>query len=182
MSFWNKTYRKVSNISRTLVGNEIVNHSDVVGAAGFNGLGKDNCKARREILMFDHWMRLILDNWRYYLVKYFLILYTSMRLVFSNFDYDEINVCQCSAWAVGFLSENSLIIYICFICYIIIQYQVTIKKFYFQMICEWICVCSCHQHARFSLWVRGVTRIELSLYEAILGRVVDSYVEANEHT
>ena len=29
----NKTYRQVSNISRTLVGTEIVDHSDVVGAS-----------------------------------------------------------------------------------------------------------------------------------------------------
>ena len=29
----NLNYRKVSNISRTLVGNKIVDHSDVVGAA-----------------------------------------------------------------------------------------------------------------------------------------------------
>ena len=28
-----KTYRQVSNIRRTLVGNEIVDHSDVVGAS-----------------------------------------------------------------------------------------------------------------------------------------------------
>ena len=28
-----KTYRQVSNITRTLVGNKIVNHSDVVGAS-----------------------------------------------------------------------------------------------------------------------------------------------------
>ena len=56
------TYRKVSNISRTLVGNEIVDHSDVVGASpvgaapttssfsnwtsGFNTLRKDNCMPR----------------------------------------------------------------------------------------------------------------------------------------
>ena len=30
-----KNYRKVSNISRTLLGNEIVDHSDVVGASPF---------------------------------------------------------------------------------------------------------------------------------------------------
>ena len=30
---FNRYYRKVSNIRRTLVGNEIVNHSDVVGAS-----------------------------------------------------------------------------------------------------------------------------------------------------
>ena len=29
----NKTYRKTSNIRRTLVGNDIVDHSDVVGAS-----------------------------------------------------------------------------------------------------------------------------------------------------
>ena len=29
----NYTYRQVSNISRTLIGNEIVDHSDVVGAS-----------------------------------------------------------------------------------------------------------------------------------------------------
>ena len=29
----NSKYRKVSNISRTLVGNKIVDHSDVVGAS-----------------------------------------------------------------------------------------------------------------------------------------------------
>ena len=28
-----KTYRKTSNISRTLVGNKVVNNSDVVGAS-----------------------------------------------------------------------------------------------------------------------------------------------------
>ena len=32
-SFTNRYYRKTSNISRTLVGNEIVDNSDVVGAS-----------------------------------------------------------------------------------------------------------------------------------------------------
>ena len=61
---WNN-YCKASNISRTLVGNKIVDNSDVVGASpvgaapttsfihdltpGFNGLSKDNCKTRLEI-------------------------------------------------------------------------------------------------------------------------------------
>ena len=53
-------YGQVSNISHTLVGNEIFDHSDEVGAspvgvapttssssAGLIGLGKDNCKTRR---------------------------------------------------------------------------------------------------------------------------------------
>ena len=62
-----KYYRKVSNISRTFVGNKIVDHSDVVGASpvfilnltpGFNGLAKDNCKTRREIFVFLDWVRL----------------------------------------------------------------------------------------------------------------------------
>ena len=30
--WWKQSYRKVSNIRRTLVGNKIVDHSDVVGA------------------------------------------------------------------------------------------------------------------------------------------------------
>ena len=47
-------YHQTSNIKRTLVGNKIVDHSDVVEAlpvviildlkSGFNGLGKNNCK------------------------------------------------------------------------------------------------------------------------------------------
>ena len=32
-SIWKKKYRQVSNISRTLGGNKIVDHSDVVGAS-----------------------------------------------------------------------------------------------------------------------------------------------------
>ena len=31
--WWKKTYRKTSNISRTFVGNNIVDNSDVVGAS-----------------------------------------------------------------------------------------------------------------------------------------------------
>ena len=72
-------YRKLSNISRTLVGNKIVDHSDVVGASpvgaapttsffnltpGFSGLGKDNSMTRRETFMFWEWVRLILESWR----------------------------------------------------------------------------------------------------------------------
>ena len=65
MSSTESYYRKVSNISHTSVGNKIVDHSDLVGAApssnyifmlnltnGFNGLGKDNSKMRRESFMF----------------------------------------------------------------------------------------------------------------------------------
>ena len=149
---WRHMYHQTSNISHTLVGNEIVDHSDVVGASpvgaaphddvikwkhfprywpfmqgihrppvhspsqmpvtrsfdvlfdprlnkrlskplwgwwfempscslwrhcnklhryllsrlpGFNGLGKDNCKTRRETFMFWDLIRLILEVWRY---------------------------------------------------------------------------------------------------------------------
>ena len=59
---WFINYHQTFNIRHTLVGNKIVDHSDVVGALpcllvrlqllildltpGFNGLGKDNCKMR----------------------------------------------------------------------------------------------------------------------------------------
>ena len=67
------TNRQTSNISHTLVGNKMVDRSDVVGASpvsyifildatpGFNGLGKDNCKTRRETFMFCDLVRLILE-------------------------------------------------------------------------------------------------------------------------
>ena len=60
-SFW-RTHHISPNVSRILVGNKVVNHSDVVGASsvcaarttssfltiGFNGLDRDNCRTRRE--------------------------------------------------------------------------------------------------------------------------------------
>ena len=51
---WNPffIYRQTSNVSRILVGNEMVDHSNyifsIVITPGFNGLGKGNCKTRRE--------------------------------------------------------------------------------------------------------------------------------------
>ena len=72
-------YRKISTIRRTFVGNQIVDHSDVVGAAcrrcsnyifilnlthAFNRLDKDNSKARWETFKFWDSMRLILEIWR----------------------------------------------------------------------------------------------------------------------
>ena len=76
-------YRQVSNIRGTLVGNKIVDHSDVVGASiacrrcsnyifildltlGFIGLGKDNCKTSRETFKFGDLVRLILEILRYW--------------------------------------------------------------------------------------------------------------------
>ena len=37
---------------------------------GFNGLGKDNCKTRRETFMFGDWVRLMLENWQYYFLMF----------------------------------------------------------------------------------------------------------------
>ena len=73
-------YRQTSNIRCSRVGNTIVYYSDVVGAApsvlrsnnififdltlSFNGLGKDNCKTRRETFnKFWHLVGLILAIW-----------------------------------------------------------------------------------------------------------------------
>ena len=61
-------YHQTSNISHTLVGNKLVDHSDVVGASpvdltpGFNGLGKDNFKMRRESFKFCDLVQLILRD------------------------------------------------------------------------------------------------------------------------
>ena len=76
-------YRQTSNISYILVGTKLVDHSDVVGdacqcavpttssfsidlAPGFNGLGKENCKTRRESFKFCDLVQLILESLRYY--------------------------------------------------------------------------------------------------------------------
>ena len=69
-----ETYHQTSYISHTSVGNKIIDNSVVVGAAptnnfildltlGFNGLGKDNYKTRRETVMFGDLVRLILEVW-----------------------------------------------------------------------------------------------------------------------
>ena len=54
----NNQHRPTFDIRRTLVGNRIIDHSDVIFilnlTPGFDGLGKDNCKARREIFKFWH--------------------------------------------------------------------------------------------------------------------------------
>ena len=77
MSLSSITYRQTSNISRTQVGNKIVDHSDVVEAspvgaapttssfstwtAGFNGLDKDNSETVRETFKCSDLVRLILE-------------------------------------------------------------------------------------------------------------------------
>ena len=73
----NKMYRQVSNIRRTLVGNKIVDHSDVVGASPVGAapttssfstyiyrLSKDNCKTRWESFKLCDLVRLILETLR----------------------------------------------------------------------------------------------------------------------
>ena len=73
-------YRQISNIRRTLVGNKIVGHSCSWSIASwrcsnyifildltpdFIGLGKDNCKTRREAFQLGDLVRLILQTLRY---------------------------------------------------------------------------------------------------------------------
>ena len=65
-------YHQTSNINYTL-GYKIIDHSDVVGAElvgaapttfstpGFNELGKNRCKKRRETFQFWYLVQLILD-------------------------------------------------------------------------------------------------------------------------
>ena len=64
------TYRQTSNIRQTLLGNKIIDHSDVAGAAPsnyififgltpvFSTLHKDNCKTRWETFKFVIWCHL----------------------------------------------------------------------------------------------------------------------------
>ena len=73
----NSTYHQTSDISGTLVGSKMADHSDVVAGAapttssfststsGFNGLGKDNHKTGRETLKRWNLVRLILEIWQY---------------------------------------------------------------------------------------------------------------------
>ena len=76
----NKIYRQTSNISRPLVGNKVVEHfrcswsiawrhcSNYIFildlTPGFNGLGKYNCKTRRETFQLWGLVGLILESWR----------------------------------------------------------------------------------------------------------------------
>ena len=68
---------ETSDIRRALVGNKIVDHSDVVGACrrcsnyifilnlthSFNILHEDNCKTRWEIFKFWELVHLVLEIW-----------------------------------------------------------------------------------------------------------------------
>ena len=66
----NYDYRQVSNIKSTLVGNKIVdrrcsNYIFILHLTpGFIGLGKDNCKTRRETFKFWDLVRVILKSLR----------------------------------------------------------------------------------------------------------------------
>ena len=79
--YYDIDYRKTSNISRTSVGNIIVDNSDCSWSTacrrcsnyififnltpGFNGLYRDNCKTRQETFKFRDSVRLILEVLRY---------------------------------------------------------------------------------------------------------------------
>ena len=67
-------YHQTSNISYTLVGSKIIdpscacwrcsNYNFVLDwTHGFNGLGKDNCKMKRETFKFGDLIRFILEVW-----------------------------------------------------------------------------------------------------------------------
>ena len=67
------TLCQTSNIRCTSVGNKLVDHSDVVRASpvgtaptGFNGLGKGNCKMRRETFKFLDLVWLIIEVKQYF--------------------------------------------------------------------------------------------------------------------
>ena len=74
------TYHQIFNIRCSLVGNKIIDHSDVVGTSpvgaapttssfltpGFNRLHKDNCKTGRKTFKFWDLVQLILGIWQYY--------------------------------------------------------------------------------------------------------------------
>ena len=72
------TYRKTSNVRRALVGNKIVDHSDVVGASpvgaaptsGFNEFGKDRHRTIWESFNCRDLVWLILETRRYFLGTY----------------------------------------------------------------------------------------------------------------
>ena len=89
-------YRKTSNISRTLVGNKIVDNSCSWSIScrrcsncifilnltpGFHGLGKDHCKRRQETFKFWDLVRLILEVLRY-------VLTFQQVIVWSHVDQD----------------------------------------------------------------------------------------------
>ena len=95
-------YRKTSNISRTLVDNKIVDHSDVDGASpvaapttsslyfidlapGFNRLSEDNHMTRRKTFAFGDLVRLIPEVLRY-LVQWNLSVTTTSKVKFITCD------------------------------------------------------------------------------------------------
>ena len=88
-------YRQTSNIGRTLMGNKLVDHSNVVGASPvgllqlhlhsqlntcFNELGKDNYKTRRETFKFWDLVSLILE------VR-LQLMYEIQAMAFTDFSF-----------------------------------------------------------------------------------------------
>ena len=75
-------------INRTLVGNKLVDHSDVFGTSpvfipdltpDFNRLGKDNCKTRRETFKFEDLVWLVLQVWRHISGFYASVFYNQEK-------------------------------------------------------------------------------------------------------
>ena len=89
-------YHKTSNIRRTLIGNKIVDHSDVVGAAPVGAapttssfstwqlasrqFGKDSRKTVRESFKCWDLVRLILETWRYLSQSILVAILLTIRL------------------------------------------------------------------------------------------------------
>ena len=103
---WDLYYGQTSHISRTLAGDKNVDHSDVVGQAllqlclhyrpSFSGLGKGNCKTRRETLKFGIWCDLYkrfggalhliysIRSLHYNTIRYNTIQYNTISFIFSR--------------------------------------------------------------------------------------------------
>ena len=89
-------YRKTSNISRTLIGNKMVDHSDVVGASPVGAAPttssfstwqlasrkfcKDSRKTVRESFKCWDLVRLILETWRYLLLPILVAIMLTIQL------------------------------------------------------------------------------------------------------
>ena len=119
-------YRQTSNISRTFVGNQIVDHSDVVGAApacrrcsnyifipdlthGFNRLCKDIFKARRESFKSRDLEPLVLDILQLVQSKRILCLWPTILGVFMESGVKIQCLKFMSAWMMRLIQRGVLL-------------------------------------------------------------------------
>ena len=91
LKFWTAIYSTIycqtCNISHTLTGNKIGDHNYIFIlnlTPGFNGLGKGNCKVRRESFKFWFWVTYIRDFTVLYGAVVVGISYFTMALPNSN--------------------------------------------------------------------------------------------------